>query len=656
MPVHWSATMISPPRTSPERPCCARRSSSRAATATSIAADLHVSACGIFTATLDGQPVADDVLSPGWTSYEWRLRYRTYDVTRLLAEGSVLGLALGNGWYRGRLAWSADRVRCTATGSAPSPSWRSPSLTATVSSSSPTTPGGRSVGGPGQRPVRRPDHRRPARRRLVDCAPVPRAEGWGGVEVLDFDHGLLAPYVGPVVTPPGELDAGRGSGPSPPAGPSSTSARTSSAGSASRVHGEAGHVVTLRHAEVLEHGELGIRPLRTAEATDRFVLSGGDDVFEPTLTFHGFRYVEVDGLAGRPRPPVPSQAVVVHSDLRRTGTFECSDALLNQLHRNVVWGLRGNFLDVPTDCPQRDERLGLDRRHRGVRPDGGVPLRRARASCATGCATSSSSSRRPTAWCRSSSPTCSSTSRHPVEFADPDSTAIWSDAAVWVPWALWQAYGDLDVLAAPVRLDGRARAPRRVAALADRAVGRELPVRGLARPAARRRTHPSRPRPTTEWSPPRACTAARAWSPRAAVLLGQDQDAADFSRARRPDPRARSTSTTSADDGDDPERRRHRLRAGDRLRPARRRAAPTAPATGSPSLVAEAATTSPPGSPARPTSADALTLTGSRRRGLPAAPRADLPVLALPGDDGRHHDLGAVGLDAPGRQPSTRAR
>jgi alpha-L-rhamnosidase len=108
---------------------------------------------------------------------------------------------------------------------------------------------------------------------------------------------------------------------------------------------------------VLENDELGARPLRTAQAADRFILSGGDDAFEPTFTFHGFRYVQVGGWPGELTADALT-AVVVSSELQRTGEFECSNELLNQLHRNVVWGTRGNFLDVPTDCPQRDERLG----------------------------------------------------------------------------------------------------------------------------------------------------------------------------------------------------------------------------------------------------------------------------------------------------------
>ena len=124
------------------------------------------------------------------------------------------------------------------------------------------------------------------------------------------------------------------------------------------VKGTAGATVTLRHAEVLENGELGVRPLRNAKATDRYILRGQDsETWEPTFTFHGFRYVEVDGWPGAVEPGA-FRAIVIHSDFERTGSFTCSNALLNRLHENAVWGMRGNFVDVPTDCPQRDERLG----------------------------------------------------------------------------------------------------------------------------------------------------------------------------------------------------------------------------------------------------------------------------------------------------------
>ena len=130
-----------------------------------------------------------------------------------------------------------------------------------------------------------------------------------------------------------------------------------------RVTGPAGATVTLRTAEVLQDGEIYTRPLRDARSTDHYTLAGrttGEE-WEPRFTFHGFRYVEVDGWPGDLDAAVDAGdlvARVYHTDLERTGWFECSDPLVTQLHRNVVWGMRGNFVDIPTDCPQRDERVG----------------------------------------------------------------------------------------------------------------------------------------------------------------------------------------------------------------------------------------------------------------------------------------------------------
>ena len=124
-----------------------------------------------------------------------------------------------------------------------------------------------------------------------------------------------------------------------------------------RVQGEAGETITIRHAEVLEDDELCTRPLRTAQATDRLVLSGGVDEFEPTFTTHGFRYAGITGWPGE-LTVADVEAVVVHTEQRRIGHFACSDERINRLHENAVWTWRGNTVGVPTDCPQRDERLG----------------------------------------------------------------------------------------------------------------------------------------------------------------------------------------------------------------------------------------------------------------------------------------------------------
>ncbi|MEZ4630443.1 MAG: family 78 glycoside hydrolase catalytic domain [Deinococcales bacterium] len=208
-----------------------------------------------------------------------------------------------------------------------------------------------------------------------------------------------------------------------------------------RVKGESGQTITLRHAEVLENGELGIRPLRFAAATDRYTLKGGEiESYEPYFTFHGFRYLEIEGwpseLGLAKLKPGDLQAVVIHSDLERTGWFSSSDPLLNQLHQNVLWGMRGNFLDVPTDCPQRDERMGWT---------GDIQVFSPTASFLYDVSGFLQS------WLVD---LALEQKKHQgaVPHVVPDilnasGAAAWGDAAVVVPWVLYQRYGDVGILA-----------------------------------------------------------------------------------------------------------------------------------------------------------------------------------------------------------------
>jgi alpha-L-rhamnosidase len=411
-------------------------------------ASLRATAHGVFTAWINGTPVSDDVLSPGWTSYEWRLRYREYDVTDLVRaapDGNlVLGLALGNGWFRGRLGWGGGRA------------YYGSELGALAQLEIVFADGHRQVVGTdeawraGPSDVLENDlyDGETIDARLRDDAWLRSgfaAEGWAGVHVDGgFDPSVLTPYVGPAVVRHEEVRPVRIW--SSPSGRTLVDFGQNLVGWLRfTVRGERGSTITIRHAEVLENGELGVRPLRTAKATDRFILSGGEDTFEPTLTFHGFRYAEIEGWPGELTPD-SLVAVVVHTDLRRIGEFECSDEMLNQLHRNVVWGLRGNVLDVPTDCPQRDERLGWTGDLAAFAPTAAFLydvedfLRDWLADLALEQRAADGR----------------------VPFVIPDvlkyipprpgraaeeSTAIWGDAAVWVPWALWQAYGNVDVLA-----------------------------------------------------------------------------------------------------------------------------------------------------------------------------------------------------------------
>ena len=261
---------------------------------------------------------------------------------------------------------------------------------------------------------------------------------WAGVRIVERDFGTLAAPSGPPVRRIETL--------APVAITPSPSGRTlvdfgqNLVGRLRiTVAGPAGQAITLRHAEVLEHGELCTRPLRHAAATDRYTLRGqGVETWEPRFTFHGFRYAEVDGWPGKLTPDA-IQAVVIHSDMERIGWFECSDPLLNRLHENVVWGMRGNFLDVPTDCPQRDERLGWT---------GDIQVFAPTASFLYDSAGFLQS------WLADLAAEQAAAGGMvpyfvPNVMATPVSpAAAWGDAAVIVPWVLYQRTGDAGILAA----------------------------------------------------------------------------------------------------------------------------------------------------------------------------------------------------------------
>jgi alpha-L-rhamnosidase len=411
-------------------------------------ATLHATAHGVFEVYLNDQQVSDDVLSPGWSSYEWRLRYRSYDVTSRLQPRSVLGIALGNGWFRGRLGWSGGKALYgkELAALAQLEIEFSDGYVQTVVTEENWTAGPSAVVFNDLYDGQAIDARRYSDAWLESGF---SDKSWTGVHEAELDFSTLTPYIGPPVSRQEELPPIKIW--TSPAGKTLVDFGQNLVGWV-RVHvqGPAATTITLRHAEVLENEELGTRPLRSAKATDRFILSGGDDAFEPTFTFHGFRYVEVDGWPGGADALRQGQgaltAVVVHSQLRRTGEFECSNELLNQLHRNVVWGTRGNFLDVPTDCPQRDERLGWTGDLAVFAPtatylfDVEDFLRDWLKDLAA--EQHAAEGRVPPVV-----PDVLKYVERPKRWPVPDSTAIWSDAAVWVPWALWWAYGDRQVLA-----------------------------------------------------------------------------------------------------------------------------------------------------------------------------------------------------------------
>jgi alpha-L-rhamnosidase len=390
-------------------------------------ARLYATAHGLYTATLNGHRVGDLVLTPGWTSYAHRLRYQAYDVTDLVREGrNDLEVLLGNGWYRGRLGFGGRRALygdrlallaqlevITADGTvhvlASDPSWTARESGVLADDLY-----------DGQRTDLRPR----------------TGERSDTVEVVDGDLARLVAPDGPPVRVTQTLPAVAVF--TSPSGATLVDFGQNLVGWVRlRVRDQApGQEVVVRHAEVLEHGELGVRPLRTAKATSSYLLAGDSlEVLEPNLTFHGFRYAEIRGL-----PEVRAEdveAVVVGSDVRRTGWFSSSNPVLNRFHENVVWGMRGNFVDVPTDCPQRDERLGWT---------GDIQIFASTASFLFDSAGFLSS------WLADLA-----TEQRPdgsVPFVVPDvigtpepAAAAWGDAATLVPWVLYQRTGDVGLLA-----------------------------------------------------------------------------------------------------------------------------------------------------------------------------------------------------------------
>ena len=407
-----------------------------------VSATLRYTALGIVEPWLNGHRVGDEVLAPGWTSYRHRLLVSEVDVTALLVAGeNALGAIVGNGWACGHLSWNMKRgvyhpwpaaslaLRCTfADGSTTdivtSPGWRvgtgavlSDDLYDGEHYDARLCPDGWSEPGfdDSAWPPAAVADWDPATLEPRSCEPVRRTQ-------------VLAP-VAITIAPSGATIVDFG--------------QNLSGWVRLRVCGEAGRRITLRHGELLTPaGELETVNLRNARATDSYTLRGpagegseGVETWEPRFTFHGFRYAEVSGWPGALTPDAV-EAVVVHTDLTRTGWLETSDPLLNQLHENTVWGMRGNFVSLPTDCPQRDERLGWTGDINVFGPTAAAlyDVRGLLGSWLTDVVAEHAA----LGW---------------VPFYVPDvdgvrqaHTAVWGDVVVSLPYALYTEYGDPDVL------------------------------------------------------------------------------------------------------------------------------------------------------------------------------------------------------------------
>jgi alpha-L-rhamnosidase len=322
-------------------------------------ATAYVTSHGFYELHLNGKKVGDQVLTPGWTSYSKRLQYQAYDVTNQVVKGkNAIGAVLGDGWYRGTLAWGNNwaiygkklglllQLKIIFTDG---------SETLVVSDES--------WKGNNDGAIRMNDiyngETYDATKKLTGWnLPGYDDKKWINVNTATYSSDNLIATQGMPVrkiqeikpvkvfrTPKGSLIVDMG--------------QNMVGWVRLKVNGEKGKVVTLRHAEVLDkYGEFYTTNLRAAKCQLSYTLAGtGDEIYEPRFTFMGFRFVEVTGFPGELTTDNIT-GVVVHSDMTPTGTFESSSALINQLQHNILWGMKGNFVDVPTDCPQRDERLG----------------------------------------------------------------------------------------------------------------------------------------------------------------------------------------------------------------------------------------------------------------------------------------------------------
>ncbi|MCC6616583.1 MAG: glycoside hydrolase family 78 protein [Anaerolineae bacterium] len=416
-------------------------------------ARLYITAHGLYEAWLNDQRVGDQVFTPGYTPYDKQLQYQVYDVTALLQQGeNALGAILGDGWYRGkvygtnarnvygerlgllallRIEMAAGQVIVASDGdwkATTGPILKSDMKDGETYDARLELPRWSSAGYDDGtwKPVRTASH---AKHHLIASmgVPVRRKEIFAPQAILK--------------TPKGEtvLDFGQNL-----AGVVRMKAR-----------GPRGTIIRLRHGETLsKDGNFTIAHLLIPAPNDdkppvfqevHYTLKGdGEEEYEPRFTVHGFRYVKVEGYPGEPTID-DFAAVALYSDMPPTGTFTCSDPQINQLHKNVEWSMKGNFLDLPTDCPQR-ERAGWTGDAQVFAPsasflmDTQAFLRR---------------------WLRELALEQAPDGKVGNFVPDPyrvegglvsrifkwlDGAAGWSDVAVMMPWDIYRAFGDVGVL------------------------------------------------------------------------------------------------------------------------------------------------------------------------------------------------------------------
>ena len=382
---------------------------------------LYATAHGVYEVTLNRQTVGDYRMAPGWTSYHNRLQYQIYDVTEMLVADNKIEITVGNGWYKGILGFycqpnqygtqvgafaelhveyedgSKEVIATDETWSVKTGEIRYSEIYMgeTVDTDAPEIAEGKAV-------VKEFDK---AVLTAQENEPVRITERISGKELITTPKGERLVDFGQIVTGVVEV----------------------------HVKGEKGQKIVIRHAEVLDKdGNFYPETLRQAKSIDTFICNGEEQIFRPHFTFHGFRYICVEGLEEFTADQFV--ACVTHSDMEKTGDFNCSNQKINQLQSNITWSQRDNFLDIPTDCPQRDERLGWT---------GDAQV------FSWTAAFNRNTALFYTKWMRDVA--AESSLEKGVPHVVPDilgqySASAWSDVAVIVPWVVYQIYGDKGIL------------------------------------------------------------------------------------------------------------------------------------------------------------------------------------------------------------------
>lgn len=324
-----------------------------------IKARLNITARGLFEASLNGNKVGGDYFTPGWTEYSKRIHTLTYDVTDQLNQGdNVIGVTLGDGWFAGNMGWARTRNI-----------WgNNLSLLAELEMELPDGTIEKIVSGEDWK---------------FQYGSIRESDIYNGetIDMREYKIGWDAPYfndsswsnalvaekpLADIVCKPGRPVKKQEELPAliltePQFGVHVFDLGQNMVGLVRvKIFGHyPGDEVVIRYAEMLKNdGMIYTENLRKAKCTDRVICNEwGEIVFEPKFTFHGFRYVEITGLRRKPNLEDVT-GIVLHTEIPSTGFFECSEPLVNQLQSNIVWGQKGNFFEAPTDCPQRDERLG----------------------------------------------------------------------------------------------------------------------------------------------------------------------------------------------------------------------------------------------------------------------------------------------------------